>query len=52
MTKTLLEVTGNKITLEQLANVVDEARAAYEKLAEERRNTNYLNSIDYHRLCN
>ena len=48
----LLEATGNKITLEQLADAVDEARKAYETLAEERRNTNYLSNLDYHRLVN
>jgi hypothetical protein len=52
MTKTLLEVTGNKITPKQLVEIVDEAREAYETLAKERENTNYNNCIDYHRLIN
>jgi len=49
---TLLEVTGNKISLEQLANAVDNGRAAYEELAKERRNTNYFNGFDWYRPIN
>ena len=50
--KTLLEATGNKITLEQLEKVVDNARVAYEEITKERRNTNYFNNLDYHIIVN
>ena len=44
---TLLEATGNKITLEQLAKIVDNARAAYEEIAKEREKNNYTNQNNY-----